>query len=88
MADYETSPSTAKLDWQQKFEAALLEADPQQLPQLVEMAEAAVFLRLQSLANSPDGHVEQNALNDAMRTLRVIQTKSPRVKPPPRLIED
>ena len=70
MADIRPSPSTPKLkfpDWQEPFEAALLEDDPQKLPRLVEEAEAAIFLRFQSLVNSPDGHVERNALNDEDR---------------------
>ena len=77
MAEHETSPSTPpkKLDWQQKFEAALLEVDQQKLRELVEAAEAAIYLRLQSLVNSPDGRVERDALTDAMRSLRVIQTE-------------
>jgi hypothetical protein len=75
MADHDTSPpSTTQLDWQQKFQAALLEGDSKKLPPLVEAAEAAIYLRLQSLVDSPDGHVERNALTDAIRTLRAIQT--------------
>jgi hypothetical protein len=75
MADHDTSPSTTQLDWQQKFQAALLEGDSKKLPPLVEAAEAAIYLRLQSLVDSPDGHVERAALTDAVRTLRVIQTE-------------
>jgi hypothetical protein len=58
----------------QKFEAVLLEADPEMLSQLVADAEAAIFLRFQSLDNSPNGHAERDALGDAIRTLRAIQT--------------
>lgn len=68
-------PCTPKLEWQQKFEAALLEGDPQKLAELVEAAETAIFFRFQSLVNSPDGHVERDALSDAVRTLRTIQTE-------------
>ena len=78
MADPRISPCTPKLkfsDWQQPLEAALAEDDPQKLPQLVEAAEAAMFLRLQSLVDSPDGHVERDVLTDAKRTLRAIQTQ-------------
>lgn len=62
-------------DWQQQFETALLEDATEKLPELVAAAEAAIYLRLQSLVNSSDGHVERAALNDAMRTLRAIQTE-------------
>ena len=62
-------------DWQQQFETALLEDATEKLPELVAAAEAAIYLRLQSLVKSSDGHVERAALNDAMRTLRAIQTE-------------
>lgn len=75
MADHESSPSSPKPDWQQKFEAAFLEGDQQKLPELVEAAEADIYLRLQSLVNSPDGQVERDTLDDAMRIVRVIQTE-------------
>lgn len=73
MADHGTSPSTPKFDWQPKFQAALLEVDREKLPLLVAAAEAAIYLRLQSLVDSPDGRVERNALTNAIRQLRVIQ---------------
>jgi hypothetical protein len=59
--------------WQREFEAALLEADPQTLRQRVDAAEAAIFLRLQVLVESVQGHAEQQAISDAIRTLRTIQ---------------
>ena len=78
MADQDTSSSSSKQrfpDWQNQFEAALLEADAKKLPQLVEAAEAAMFLRMQGLVNNPDGHAEREAIADAMRTLRAIKTE-------------
>ena len=78
MADHDTFPSSSKQrfpDWQNEFEAALLEGDPKKLSPLVEAAEAAIFLRLQALVNNPDGHVEQEAIADAMRKLRAIKTE-------------
>ena len=59
--------------WHREFEAALLEADPQTLRQRVDAAEAAIFLRLQALVESAQGHAEQQAISDAIRTLRTIQ---------------
>lgn len=61
--------------WQREFEAALLEGDPQTLRQRVDAAEAAMFQRAQALAESPQGHAEQAAISDAIRTLRAIQTE-------------
>ncbi len=80
MAD-DTSPSTPSPknlkfpDWQGEFEAALLEADPQKLRERLETAEVAMFLRSQALVHSPDGHVEKEAIRDAITKLRLIQTE-------------
>jgi hypothetical protein len=60
-------------DWQREFEAALRERDPKVLRQRVDAAEAAIFLRLQSLANGPNEHAEQEAISNALRTLRTFQ---------------
>jgi hypothetical protein len=79
MADRDSSPSTQDLrfpDWQREYEAALLEVDPQKVAERVKAAEAAIFLRQQALANNPDGHAERQAIDDAMRALRVIQTET------------
>ncbi|HXP45566.1 MAG TPA: hypothetical protein VN833_35315 [Candidatus Acidoferrales bacterium] len=59
--------------WQREFEAALLERDPQKLREHVDAAEAAMFQRSQALVESANGHVEQQAIADAIRTLRTIQ---------------
>jgi len=78
MADRDTPTSTPKLqfpDWQQEFEAALLEGDPQELALRVKAAEAAIVLRQQELIHSSNGDVERQAIFDAMRTLRTIQTE-------------
>ena len=77
MADTRPSPSIPKLrfpDWQEPFEAALREDDVQKLPQLVEEAEGAIFLRSQSLVSTSGSHAERDAIADAMRKLRAIET--------------
>jgi hypothetical protein len=61
--------------WQPEFEAALLEADSEQLPRRMEAAEAAIFLRLQELVNTSDSQPERQAISDAVRTLRILQTE-------------
>ena len=75
MTDHEnsTSQNIKYPHWQHEFEAALLEGDLQRLRQRVDAAEAAIFLRSQALAESPQGQAEQQALADAIRTLRTIQ---------------
>jgi len=59
--------------WQRQFEAALSEGDPQYLRQRVDAAEAALFLRLQALAQSAEGEQERQAISKAIGTLRAIQ---------------
>ena len=75
MTDKDTSPVSAIKypHWQREFQAALREGDPQSLRQRVDAAEAALFLRSQALVGSAKGQAEQQAIADAMRTLRAIQ---------------
>ena len=73
--DTSTSESIKYPHWQREFEAALLEGDPQTLRQRVDAAEAAIFLRSQALVDSAQGKAEQQAISDAIRSLRAIQTE-------------
>ena len=78
MADQDTAPSTRNLpfpDWQVAYPAALLEVDPQKLPDRVLAAEAAIFLRQQALVHSSDGHVEREAIESALRALLFIKNE-------------
>jgi fatty acid/phospholipid biosynthesis enzyme len=79
LTEHDTSPSEniKYPHWQREFEAALFEGDPQTLRQRVDAAEAAIFLRLQALVESAQGHAEQQAISNAIRTLRVIQREKP-----------
>ena len=71
--DTSTSQNIKYPHWQREFEAALREDDPQSLRQRVDVAEAAIFLRSQALAEGSEGHAERQAISDAIRTLRTIQ---------------
>ena len=74
VTDENTSTSHIKYPhWQREFEAALREGDPQSLRQRVDVAEAALFLRLQALVGNPEENEERQALTDAIETLRAIQ---------------
>jgi hypothetical protein len=74
VTDENTSTSHIKYPhWQREFEAALREGDPQSLRQRVDVAEAALFLRLQALVGNPEGNEERQAITDAIETLRAIQ---------------
>jgi hypothetical protein len=71
--DTPTSQNIKYPHWQHEFEAALLEGDLQRLRQRVDAAEAAIFLRSQALAESPQGREEQQAISEAIQALRAIQ---------------
>jgi len=75
MTEQETAlPNSIKYPhWQREFEAALVEGDTQTLRQRVDAAEAALFLRSQALAGGASDSPEQQAIADAVRTLRAIQ---------------
>jgi hypothetical protein len=58
--------------WQPQFQDAMLEFDPKKLPSLVGAATTAIFVRLQSQEADSE---ELRALANALRSLRVIQTR-------------
>jgi hypothetical protein len=56
MADHDSrppSPTPKFPEWQNEFDAVLLEDDPRKLPELVLAAEAAIFLWWQNVVHSP-----------------------------------
>jgi hypothetical protein len=55
------------------YEAAVRETDISALFRLVEEAEPAIRTRLEVLASSSDGHVERQALEDALDQLRLLK---------------
>lgn len=59
-------------EWQPQFHDVLLEFDRRKLPPLLEAATIAIFARLQSQQANPE---ELRALANALRSVRVIQTK-------------
>ena len=71
------SPSNLRYPaWQIEYEASVSESDPMKLIERVHSAEAAIFTRLQQLAQSPesaDHHAEQQAIADALTTLRILK---------------
>jgi hypothetical protein len=61
------------LQWQQLYQAALLEVRPEQLRQRIAGAEKAMEQRLEELKHSdPGSSDEQRAIADALRRLRVL----------------
>jgi hypothetical protein len=62
--------------WQKPYQEALIEFDPEQLQKKIEATENAIFLRFQELSGmNGQGQGERAALNDALRTLRALQTE-------------
>jgi hypothetical protein len=59
--------------WQNEVEAVLLEVEPGNLPQRLEVAKAAVTLRLKGLLDDPDGQLERVAIADAKKLIVLIQ---------------
>jgi hypothetical protein len=62
-------------EWQKPYEEALLEVDREKFKQKLLQAEAAIFLRLQQLANSLDSHAERQAIDDAISGIKVLKTQ-------------
>ena len=64
-------------DWQNEFEAAVIEFDPLKLPQMVEVAENAIFTRWAQLMDNTDARDEREALVDAMHILWALKDERP-----------
>lgn len=61
-------------DWRKLYSAALLEADNQRVPSLIEDAERAIVTRARQLFGAPgDNLQEQQALDDALLALRALK---------------
>jgi hypothetical protein len=76
MADEKHSPpSSSPLfpAWQREYEAALHEMDTTRLFKCVEVAEAAVLLRLEAIRKDSDHHAEREAIADALNHLELLK---------------
>jgi hypothetical protein len=67
------SPKILYPEWQQEYLAALLELEPEKLPQRVEAAETAIFKRFQTISQGSDSKAERQAIEDALASLRVLK---------------
>ncbi len=65
--------SAQHTQWKELCQAALVELDLEKLKERVAAAEAAVFARLQELAQSSDGREERQALMDVSSSLRFLK---------------
>ena len=62
--------------WQKPYLDAMLEMNPDRLKDRVASAEAAIQLRLQELADSPDSQAERQCLADARNGLLVLKKET------------
>jgi len=69
--DRANTPSAS--DWQTLYLAAMMEADNTKLFPKLNEAEAAIFNRLQVLSTAKNCQEERTALDDAIRSLRVLK---------------
>jgi hypothetical protein len=70
------APSPAILhfpEWQEKYRAALVETDSDELQKCVAAAERAILSRLQVLAGKAGHEQERTAMSDALRALRFLK---------------
>jgi hypothetical protein len=61
--------------WQDAYQATLQPTDTISLFKLVEIAEAAILTRRDSLKGTAQGSVEQRAIEDALQTLSSIKRR-------------
>jgi hypothetical protein len=69
MASYESSssaPLPRSPQWQQEYESALRETDHTALFKRIEVAEAAILSRRETLECSPDGFAERREIDNAL----------------------
>jgi hypothetical protein len=67
------SPKIAYPEWQNEYQAALVELDRKKLPERVVASETAIFNRLQAISQSSDHQAERQAIEDALAALRVLK---------------
>jgi hypothetical protein len=60
-------------EWQVEYTKALLELDPIKLPDRLSAAETAISKRVLALVGDTNHQQEQQAIQDALNTLRVLK---------------
>lgn len=58
--------------WRQLYESAVLELDLRRLPESITLARRAILDRAEDIMTKPTSD-EHRALNDALRTLRLLE---------------
>jgi len=60
-------------EWQTPLQELVLEFDSTKLLEKVQKVDSLIFERLQQLRQGNDGHIETQAVNDALALLRIIK---------------
>ncbi len=69
--------------WRGKYREALLEINPEELPRRIDAAERAIQERIEELGQSAgSSSEEQQAIEDALRRLRVLAKTECRIQGP------
>jgi hypothetical protein len=63
--------------WQNEYAAAMLETHPRHLAGRIEVAETAIYNRLQELSQDNDHHTERHVIEDALTSLKVLKREFP-----------
>jgi len=63
------------LEWQALYQKAIAERDPEQLPEEIGRAEAAILSRLKNLREAEADEPERRAIEDALATLRALKVQ-------------
>ncbi len=66
-------------EWQSPLQELILEFDSAKLPEKVQKVEAILTDRLYRLSQTGDGHLEREAIQDALNILRVIKRERPTI---------
>ena len=66
-------------EWQRPLQAALLEFDPQRLPERIVAAETAISTRLQLLSSRANGDSERQAIQDGLRLISFLKERPSRI---------
>ena len=71
----EDSPSSHILypQWQNEYQAALVELDPEKLSERVAAAETSIYKRLQKISQTSDHQAKRQAIEEAVAGLRILQ---------------
>ena len=70
------SPEILYPDWQNEYQAALVELDREKLPERVAAAETSIYMRLQQISRGSDDQAERQAIEHALAGLRFLKRDS------------